>query len=307
MSSKAALAVNTKGFRTLPVQLTACGAVGAGSRGTVSYGSSHGAISSSRHSSCAHVPHNIMRRAVSTAAVAAPPFRETLRVIDFEAYACGSLLPSGARSAYFACRSYAHEVSAVRDMASSSATARVRLAFWREVLAAAFRVGGVADAAAPPPPQTGTAGAVALAAASHPLTGELAASVRAHALTRRWFERVVDARDAELDGVTHASVGDLESFSEATQSSLLYLVLEALGVRDEHADAAASHVGRALGIAHVIRTLGVNGRKGLCSVPNDVLLAVRGFAEYASLCRTHLTDAPAPFPLTPFRSESTCP
>jgi hypothetical protein len=46
-------------------------------------------------------------------------------------------------------------------------------------------------------------------------------------------------QEADLDGQTHASMADLESFAESTSASLLYLALEACGVRDDRADLAA--------------------------------------------------------------------
>lgn len=45
----------------------------------------------------------------------------------------------------------------------------------------------------------------------------------------------------------------LESYAEGTLSTLNYLCLEAAGVRDQQADHAASHLGKAVGIVTVLR------------------------------------------------------
>lgn len=49
------------------------------------------------------------------------------------------------------------------------------------------------------------------------------------------------------------SMDDLENFVEYSQSSLLYLLLEAMGVQHESAEYAASHVGVCKGIITLLR------------------------------------------------------
>lgn len=48
---------------------------------------------------------------------------------------------------------------------------------------------------------------------------------------------------------------DMETYSENTQSSLLYLQLESLGVKDVNADHAISHIGKMIGISTFLRSL----------------------------------------------------
>lgn len=50
-----------------------------------------------------------------------------------------------------------------------------------------------------------------------------------------------------------SSMDDLESYAEYSQSSLLYLLLEAMQVRCEPAEFAASHVGVCKGIVTLLR------------------------------------------------------
>jgi hypothetical protein len=50
-----------------------------------------------------------------------------------------------------------------------------------------------------------------------------------------------------------SSMDDLESYAEYSQSSLLYLLLEAMQVRSEPAEFAASHVGVCKGIVTLLR------------------------------------------------------
>ena len=187
--------------------------------------------------------------------------RSRVRAAEPENYLCGSLMPSRARDSFFVMRAFNAEIAAVRDATRGTvATARVRMGFWRDVIDHAFRSGGVSA--------TGAAGA-------HPLSKPLSAAIAAHSHTRRWLDRLVDARDADLDGIPPTTLAALEAYSEATHSSLLYLSLEAVGVRDVHADYAASHIGKAAGLANVIRGLPLHARLGQRYMPDDILLKVR--------------------------------
>lgn len=182
---------------------------------------------------------------------------------DIEHYLCGSLLPSHARESFFVCRALNLELAGVRDAVRGNANmGRVRMAFWRDMIAAAYASKG--DGVGERRELT-----------SHPLFAPLAATVHQHKHTRRWFDRLVDARERDLDGAAPATLGDVEGYGEATQSSLLYLCLEALGVRDVHADHAASHIGKAMGIATLLRALPVHARLGQQYLPTELLAKVR--------------------------------
>lgn len=143
-------------------------------------------------------------------------------------------MPSSARESFFVLRALNVEIAGARDAARGNVLAtRVRLQFFRDLIGAAF-VGGTH---------------------AHPLYQPLASAVRRHGLTRRWLERLVDARAAALDAPPPTSVADLEAYADQTASSLLFLSLESCGVRDDRADEAASLIGRAAGISTVLRAL----------------------------------------------------
>ena len=202
-------------------------------------------------------------RACMSSSTAYASLRERVRTIEPENYLCGSLLPSSARDSFFVMRAINAEVASIRDATRGSAsTARVRMAFWRTLIDAAFRRSGSEDSSLS-------------AASKHPLAAPLSDAVRIHSHTKRWLDRLVDARDAYLDGVPPPTVLALETYAEMTHSSLLYLSLEAVGVRDVHADHAASHIGKAAGLANVIRGLPVHARLGQRYMPDELLEKVR--------------------------------
>ena len=58
-----------------------------------------------------------------------------------------------------------------------------------------------------------------------------------------------------MDGIQPVSMDELEDYCEETFSTLLYLQLETLGVKHVEADHIASHVGKAVGLATLLRAL----------------------------------------------------
>ena len=60
---------------------------------------------------------------------------------------------------------------------------------------------------------------------------------------------------SNLDDHQFMTIKDMEAYAENTQSSLLYLQLESLGIKDVNADHAISHIGKMIGISIFLRSL----------------------------------------------------
>ncbi|KAL0591640.1 hypothetical protein ABG067_001241 [Albugo candida] len=87
------------------------------------------------------------------------------------------------------------------------------------------------------------------------LLEELAKTIRKGQLTRLWFDRILDARERDLETAEYQTFEELELYTEHTTASLLYLTLEILGIRDETADRIASHAGVAIGLSNLLRAV----------------------------------------------------
>lgn len=72
-------------------------------------------------------------------------------------------------------------------------------------------------------------------------------------LSKAWLQRLVSTREKYLLSPPFASLEDLEQYAENTYSTLLYLTLSALPLCSLSADHLASHIGKAAGIAAVLR------------------------------------------------------
>ena len=73
--------------------------------------------------------------------------------------------------------------------------------------------------------------------------------------SKSWFMRIIDTREKYLSNRPYHSIDALESYAENTYSTLLYLTLQALPMASLTADHVASHIGKATGIAAVLRGL----------------------------------------------------
>jgi NADH dehydrogenase [ubiquinone] 1 alpha subcomplex assembly factor 6 len=91
-------------------------------------------------------------------------------------------------------------------------------------------------------------------------------------LTRRFLERLLDAREADLDIQQMATMDDAKQYAEDTWSSLLYLSLECAGVRDDAADVVASHTGTGIGLTTSLRSTIHRAAYQEMSIPADLFV-----------------------------------
>uniref|UniRef100_A0A3Q0QY91 NADH:ubiquinone oxidoreductase complex assembly factor 6 n=1 Tax=Amphilophus citrinellus TaxID=61819 RepID=A0A3Q0QY91_AMPCI len=79
-------------------------------------------------------------------------------------------------------------------------------------------------------------------------------------------------REKDLDDRAYRNLQELETYSENTQSSLMYLLLECLGVKNVHADHAASHIGKAQGIVTCLRATPYHSSRRKVYLPMDICM-----------------------------------
>jgi NADH dehydrogenase [ubiquinone] 1 alpha subcomplex assembly factor 6 len=73
--------------------------------------------------------------------------------------------------------------------------------------------------------------------------------------SKGWLMRIIDTREKYLSNPPYPDMAALESYAENTYSTLHYLTLQALPMASLTADHVASHIGKATGIAAVLRGL----------------------------------------------------
>ncbi|KAI0221745.1 NADH dehydrogenase (ubiquinone) complex I, assembly factor 6, partial [Lamellibrachia satsuma] len=172
------------------------------------------------------------------------------RKYDYENFLATLLLPKTARRAAFAIRAFNVEIAQIRDLVSERNIAMMRIQFWKGTLDKIYQ--GV-------PPET-------------PVAIELAKAVKQHKLSKQWFARVLEAREDNLYDKHYHNLKEVEHYGEQTVSSIIYLILESLDVRNIHADHAASHLGKATGIVTLIRSVPFNAGHGHIYLPVDLMM-----------------------------------
>jgi NADH dehydrogenase [ubiquinone] 1 alpha subcomplex assembly factor 6 len=136
------------------------------------------------------------------------------------------------RAAYLAIRAFNIELARIPDVVSNSTIGSMRMQFWRQTIDAIFDIR---------PPEEPVA--VLLASYLH----------QGHKLNKTWFQRIITTRDRQLSHPGFAGMSDLENYAESTYSTLLYLTLSALPLNSLAMDHLASHIGKATGIATILR------------------------------------------------------
>jgi NADH dehydrogenase [ubiquinone] 1 alpha subcomplex assembly factor 6 len=175
---------------------------------------------------------------------------------DREAYYCGLLMPARYRDAYFALRAFNVEIASIKDQnrsSSSSASSspgsalalQLRMQWWRDAVASLYE----SQQRRP---------SLSLA---NPVVRALGKSHGQFPLTRRFLDRIIDAREADLEVRQYQTVAALSHYAEETACSLLYLTLELCHddqnkVTLDHlarADEMAYHVGLGIGLTTALR------------------------------------------------------
>lgn len=200
------------------------------------------------------------------------------RNYDSPSYTLLPFIPPPAKSAYLSLRALNVSLAQIGDSTSAPAVGAMRMQFWRDTITKALAL---------TPPKEPVAILLAHAA------GSLAKVTDGKSkLSKSWLHRIVNEREKYLQNPPYMDLGALETYAENTYSTLLYLNLQALPMASITADHVASHIGKAQGIAAVLRGIPLlafpgeakhhsaqtalggsigGGRQGTVTLPLDVM------------------------------------
>jgi NADH dehydrogenase [ubiquinone] 1 alpha subcomplex assembly factor 6 len=141
------------------------------------------------------------------------------------------------------------ETAQVADQAKTEMLVLMRCQWWRDAVNDTFRG----------------------AAPEQPTMAALAEAMRARPLTRYRLQRVVTAREEDmLRTQPLADLAAAEAYAEGTASQLLYLQLEAAGLGGAAAEHASSHLGKAVGLAALLRGTAHHAARQRTYLPADL-------------------------------------
>ncbi len=178
------------------------------------------------------------------------PIGALARSADYDRYLSAVFAPARRREALFALIAFNHEVARIPEAVSESMLGRIRFQWWRETLDAIYAGGPVRR---------------------HAVAVPLAAAIRAHDLDRASFDRLLDARESDLEAENPVDLAALERYATATGGVLTTLMLAASGAAAEPALEAGRRVGTAWALVGVLRAAAHHATHGRVMLPADLL------------------------------------
>jgi len=97
-----------------------------------------------------------------------------------------------------------------------------------------------------------------------------------HAICKKYnlnsshFRQLFKWREMALKWSQPSTIKQLEDYSEATYSNLMYLFLQIIGKRDVNTDHVASHIGKAFGMLQLIRHTYFHAKQRYTFLPADI-------------------------------------
>ena len=170
---------------------------------------------------------------------------EEVRQHDRERWLTALYAPEPARSRLMALYAFNLEVARARENVTQPTLGLMRLQWWRDALAE--NVQGRPRA--------------------HPVAQALAALT----LDRDAVERMLSARELDMEDRPIADLAALEAYAEATSAGLSHLALDLLEIGDADARAAARHVGIAWSLVGLLRALPFHASRRRLYLPASLL------------------------------------
>lgn len=158
--------------------------------------------------------------------------------------------PADRRESLFALYAFNFEVARVREIVSDAMIGQIRLQWWRDALDEI---------------------ALGRQPRAHEVVTPLAQAVRDHQLPLEVFERLIDARELDLDDQPPPSLSSLHFYLDGASGALMELALAVLGARGDEARAAAHAAGIGYGLAGLLRALPFHAGSGRIYLPADLM------------------------------------
>jgi NADH dehydrogenase [ubiquinone] 1 alpha subcomplex assembly factor 6 len=184
-------------------------------------------------------------------------------------------MPQHARDSYFALRAFNVELASVKDghnlrkqrgtaanvagAADSSLLAlQFRMQWWRNAIAQIYNDEEQSLPSSPgssigTPSWTQLQQNLSTSCWNSPVVRALDRANAQVGFTRRFLERIIDARDIDLEMTQYESMNQMIEYAEDTVGSLLFLTLETMNIRERDADMVAALAGKGIGLTTALR------------------------------------------------------
>lgn len=171
------------------------------------------------------------------------------RAHDHDRYLCAIFAPRDVRPALLALTAFNVEVARVAQAVSEPMLGEIRLQWWRDTIADLYD--GITH--------------------NHPVVLALAPAIERGLLSRQRFERIIEARIADLGAEAPADLAALEALAQATAAELHHLWREALGETGDNATRAVERAGVAFAMVGLMRATPFHAARGRLYLPSDLV------------------------------------
>jgi len=155
----------------------------------------------------------------------------SVRRYDRDRFVTALFAPPAAREDLFTLYAFNIEIARIRETVSEAMLGQIRLQWWRDALDRVCR----GDPA------------------HHPVADDLSALIRRQCLPRPLFDRLVEARELDMQDQPPATLAQLKLYVEDSSAGLSALAALVLGGEDGATQEAARHVGQAWGLVGLLR------------------------------------------------------
>lgn len=154
-----------------------------------------------------------------------------VRRYDRDRFVTALFAPAGPREDLFTLYAFNTEIARIRETVSEPMLGQIRLQWWRDTMDCLCR----GDAT------------------HHPLGDELSQLIRRQSLPRPLFDRLIEARELDMQDAPAETLSQLRLYVEDSSAGLSALAALVLGGDDAPTQEAARHVGQAWGLLGLLR------------------------------------------------------
>jgi phytoene synthase len=173
---------------------------------------------------------------------------DQIRRLDPDRYLTALFASGARRDALFALYAFNLEVARTREMVREPMMGLMRLQWWRDAIDEIY----------------------AGRARRHQVAEPLAEAIRGFGLAREPFDRLLDARERDVDPAAPRDMQQLLDYAEGTSATLVRLALQVLGGADRAQD-AAREAGIAWALIGLLRAVPFHARAKRLYLPEDVI------------------------------------
>ncbi|MCD8497116.1 MAG: squalene/phytoene synthase family protein [Alphaproteobacteria bacterium] len=168
---------------------------------------------------------------------------------DHDRFLITLMMPHDRYEALFALFAFNHEIAKTREVVSETQLGLIRLQWWRDQLANIYGGGEVPE---------------------HEILQPLSKAIKDHNLTQEYFDRLIYAREFDLEDVLPASVEGLLNYADFTSTPLMKLALQILG-EDNPESMAVQPVSVNYALMGIIRAVPFFAGQHRCLLPENLM------------------------------------